>query len=104
MPVPGYSPLAVDGPPPRHSGRNAAGRRPRVAHASTVPVRERRTATLSLRSSTRRPFLLPRVDRSGATRPNTPSERLLADVAGVGALGLPSDIEINLDSDERLLG
>ena len=35
---------------------------------------------------------------------NTPSDRLFADVAGVGALGLPSDIEINLDSDERLLG
>jgi hypothetical protein len=29
---------------------------------------------------------------------------LLANVAGVGVLGLPSDIEINLDSDERLLG
>jgi len=27
---------------PRHSGRNAAGRRPRGAHASTVPVRESR--------------------------------------------------------------
>ena len=50
------------------------------------------------------PVLLPTVDRSGATRPKTPSDRLLADVAGVGALGLPSDIEINLDSDERLLG
>src|SRR3954453_1730649 len=69
-----------------------------------VPYAERPTATLSLRLSTRGPFVLPRVDRSGATGPNRPSERLFADVAGVGVLGLPSDVEINLHSDERLLG